>query len=71
MVMTRSPYSGIKQTEIIALTQQLMSWTWSGLEAKTVLVRTGSTEEGGSKEKITRLLRAHLTLTTGQCVKTV
>ena len=47
MVMTRSPYSGIRQTEIIALTQQLMLWTWSGLEVKTVPIRTGSIEEDG------------------------
>ena len=47
MVMTRSLYSGTKPMEIIALTQQLISWIWLVLEAKTVLVRTGSTEEVG------------------------
>ena len=47
MEMMRSVSSGIKPMETQALTQQLMSWTWLVLEARMVLERTGSTEEGG------------------------
>ena len=59
MVMTRSLYSGTKPTEILALIIILILWTWSESRTKTVLVRTGSIEEGGSREKITRLQKAH------------
>ena len=61
MVMTYLLYYGIKQMVIVAGVTLLTLLIWLGSKVKTVPVRTGSTEEVGLSEKITRLLRAHLT----------